>query len=257
LKQKVSKIIIGGSIESMIYAWRTQTKILVKEKEYVFRFDEKFSTTVFPEFNCENGKHLSANLIFALSFTGLMPYSGNIESIRETDGALKVITKGNKKIEIEFEELIRFDNFGESYMVYDFFNTRSMTPTKLSHLIDTESNFVSQLNLYKSPRVDDGKTKDIVVSSRMSRKDLLSPDYGQGIALIKVHRMLKSAGIRGTFAWERKGKRYYKKPKLEFHKRIPSRVVKPAILFSEVYNMKQEEGAEWKILETLRKKAET
>jgi len=229
----------------------------VKEKEYVFRFDEKFPSTGFPDFNCENGKHLSANLIFALSFTGLMPYSGNIESIRETDGILKVITKGNKKIEIEFEELIRFDSIGESYMVYDFFNTRSMTPTELSQLVDTESNFVSQLILYKSPRVDDGKTKDIVVSSKMTQKDLLSPDYGQGIALIKVQRMIKSAGIKGTFAWERKGKRYYKKPKLEFYKRITSRIVNPAILFSEVYNMKQEEGAEWKMLETLRKKAET
>ena len=257
MRQKVSKIIIGGSIESMIYAWRTQTKILVKEKEYVFRFDEKFSTAVFPEFNCENGKHLSANLVFALSFTGLMPYSGNIESIRETDGVLNVITKGNKKIEIEFEELIRFDSFGESYNVYDFFNTRSMTPTNLSQLIDTESNFISQLNLYRSPRVDDGRTKDIVTSSRMSHKDLLSPDCGQGIALIKVHRMLKSAGIKGTFAWERKGKRYHKKPKLEFHKRISTRIVNPTILFSEVYNMKQEEGAEWKMLEILRKKVET
>ena len=109
MSHNLPRIIIGGSIESMLYAWRTQTKILVKEKKYVFRFDEKFSSIDFIDFNCTNPKHLSSNLSFALALGGLLPYAGRIESIRADGETLRVMTKGNKRVEMLAKEIIYFD----------------------------------------------------------------------------------------------------------------------------------------------------
>ena len=66
--------------------------------------------------------------------------------------------------------------------------------------------------------------------------------------------MLKAAGATGKFAMERKGKRYYKKPRIEFYRRVISRQLKPKFSLKKICNMKQEEGQAWKMLEKLRKR---
>jgi hypothetical protein len=257
LRYKVPKLIIGGSIEAMLYAWRTQSKILVKEKKYVYRFDEKFFPTVFPDFNCEDAKHLSSNLSFALSFTGLMPYADNIASIREEDGFVKVITKNNKKIEIEFDELVYFDKDLNTYGVYDFFDTRQMGSHNTLEIKDDSDEFIKKINFYESPRTTNSVTKDFIGSSRMTHKQLLDPDYGPGIAKLKAMRMLKSEGLRGSLSQVYKGKEYYKSPKIEFFKRVIAQEYEPLYNFREVYNMEQIQETQWKTFEMLRKREET
>jgi len=257
LRYSLSKIIVGGSIESMLYAWRTQTKIIVKEKKYVFRFDEKFSSLTFADFDCDNPKHLSSNLSFALSLGGLMPYSGRIESVRVEGGALRVMTRGNKRIDIQAEEIVYFDKDLHDYNVYDFFDTRQMTTHDLEQISDDTDEFIKKINFYRSPRVLSGTTKDFIGRSTMDHQQLLSPDYGPGIAKIKVMRMLKAAGLKGRYSQTYNNKRYYRNPKIDFHKRIISQMYEPLHDFRSIYKMNQQEEKPWKTFETLRSKGET
>lgn len=257
MRYKLPKIIIGGSIESMLYAWRTQTKILVKERRYVFRFDEKFSSTDFVDFDCTNSKHLSSNLSFALALGGLMPYAGRIETVRVEGDALNIMTKGNKKVKIQAEEIVRFDKDLKDYHVYDFFNSRQMTSHDLEQIFDNTDEFIKKINFYRSPRVLGGTTKDFIGSSTMSHKNLLSPDFGPGIAKIKVMRMLKSAGLKGRYSQTYNDKRYYRNPKIEFHKRVVAQMYEPLYNFDNIYNMNQQKEGPWKTFETLKNKGET
>lgn len=244
-------IIIGGSLESLLYAWRTQTPILAKEIGYVFRHDKTYSSYDLSFMNAKDPKEFQKNLIFALSSTGLMPYASRISNIRQDAEIVDIFTEGNKKIQIKSQNIVKFDAHKEDYNVYDFFDMRAARSHDVTELVD-EGNFAYQINFYNSPRTDHSTHNDLVAASKLTHKELLDPDYGQGICMIKVKRMLKSAGVTGHFAWERKGKKYYKQIKMEFYKREVSRVLETRYSFDQIYNMKQEEGKAWKTFETLK-----
>lgn len=256
MKYEVPSLIIGCSIESLLYAWKTQTKIVVKDPEYVFRHDRRFSNLDLSFMNAENPKQFYNNLVFALSLTSLMLCPDNVATIREEDDAVNIVTKGSRKLVLHPNEIIYFDKETDVFNVYDYFDTREMTRNGISQLTD-DDDFIYQLDLYKSPRSCNTRSRDMVGSSRMTHEELLSPDLGQGIAMIKTLRMLKAAGVTGKFAMERKGKRYYKKPRIEFYRRVVSRQLKPKFSLKKIYNMKQEQGEAWKMLEKLRKREET
>ena len=256
MKYELPTLIIGKSIESLLYAWRTQSKIVIKEPEYVYRHDLKFCQYDLSFMNAKNPKQLYNNLTFALSLGSLLLCPGNISTIREQDGFVNIITKGSRKFEIKTEYINHFDANLDLFNVYDFFDTREMTPHDIETIKDPDSNFIYQVDFYRSPRVFNCRTRDVVGASRMTQEQLLSPDWGQGIAMLKMLRMFKSEGINGKFAWQRNDKRYYKRPKIEFYKRVVSQQTVPKYCFDEIYNMKQEEGDAWKMLERLRKRGE-
>lgn len=185
-----------------------------------------------------------------------MPYGGNIENIRQEGNCLKIITKGNRRVEIEVEEIIHFDKYLKDYWVYDFFDSRQMRAHEANEIFDDTDEFVKKINFYMSPRAANGTTKDFIGSSNLTHKQLLSPDYGPGISKIKVMRMLKQAGLTGRLSQVYKGKEYYKRPKIEFHKRVVTQAYKPLYDFNTIYNMEQHEEKAWKTFETLKKKGE-
>ena len=86
----------------------------------------------------------------------------------------------------------------------------------------------------------------------MSREQLFNPDWGNGIVKLKVLRMLASEGITGHLSVRTPKKTYYKKPKIEFYKRIVSERWEPQMTFDEIYNMEQVKGESWKMIQKLR-----
>ena len=206
--------------------------------------------------NADNPKQLYNNLTFSLAATSLLLCPNNVSNIRESNGEVNIITKGNRRVILQADNVLYFDKQTNLHNVYDFYDTREMSRTNASVLTDPEEDFVYQINLYNSPRASHNRSKDVVAASRMTLEQLLSADYGQGIVMLKILRMFKSEGINGKFAWERKGTRYYKRPKLEFYRRVTSPVLEPKYSFNKVYNMKQQKEKPWKTLETLRKKEE-
>jgi hypothetical protein len=191
-----------------------------------------------------------------MALSSLLLFPGNVESIREEDDGIAVITKGSRIKKLKTNSLTYFDEkIPDSFDVYDFFDTKLMRRHDRDELLDSDD-FVSQINFYKSRR-DSVSTKDLVASSRLTREQLLDPSYGNGIAKIKVLRMLKSEGITGPLSVRTEKKIYYKNPKIEFFERVVSGRSRPLHSFKEIYSMKQTEGEEWKMIQKLKARQTT
>ena len=202
--------------------------------------------------NAKDPKELWVNLCFVMSLSSLFLFPDNIENIRETDTGLDVFTKGSKIKQIKTDSVQYFDQKLDNLLnVYDFFDTRSMRVHDKWE-IEEEGLFANRINFYKSPRVDNGITKDFVVSSVMTPEELLDPDWGNGIVKIKALRMFASEGITGMISVKTEKKTYYKKPKIEFYKRVVSERWQPMLSFEEIYNMKQKKGEAWRMAQTLK-----
>ena len=251
-----SKVIVGGSLESLLYAWRTQTPILIKDPHYVFRHDADLVGYDFSFIRARDPKELQKNLLFALSFTGLMICGARVENFRIDEDIINVYTSGNKTVPIKTEDIIKFDVPTGLYSVYDFFDVRQTSRHEVKKVVD-DGDFVYQINFHRTPRTARGDHFDAIGASRMTQKQLLSPDYGQGIAMIKMIRMLKEAGVKGPFAMQKKGRRYYKRIKLDFFKREVCETLEAKYSFKEIYEMRQEEGEAWKTIETILRRKET
>ena len=124
---------------------------------------------------------------------------------------------------------------------------------KITEILGTDD-FVRQINFYSSPRSSVAVTKDLVASSRMTPEQLLDPAYGNGIVRLKTLRMLASEGITGPLSVKTEKKTYYKKPRIEFFKRVVSERTKPLCSFDEAYKLEQVKGEAWKMIEKLRAK---
>ena len=249
-------MIIGRSLSSLLYCWKTQTRCIIHEPIQPHRFDKEYCGYDFSFANANDSKELWVNLCFTMALSSLLLFPGNVESIREEDDGIAVITKGSRIKRLKTDSLTYFDEkIADSFDVYDFFDTKLMRRHDRNELLDSDD-FVSQINFYKSRR-DSVSTKDLVASSRMTREQLLDPSYGNGIAKIKVLRMLKSEGITGPLSVRTEKKTYYKNPKIEFFERVVSERSKPLHTFKEVFNMKQTEGEEWKMIQKLKARQTT
>lgn len=246
------KIIVGKSLSCILYCWRTQTRCVIHEPSYIFRFDEQYKGYDFSFMNAENPKQLWTNLCFAMGMSSLLLFHDNVESIREEEDGLAFVTKGSRIKRIKTENVVYFDEpVSDTFGVYDFFDTRSTRRHDLWE-IKGDDDFVSQINFYYSPRQDCNVTKDLVTASTMTQEQVLDPSYGNGIVRLKVLRMLAREGITGPLSVRTEKKTYYKKPKIDFHKRVVSQITRPLHSFEEVYNMKQVKGEAWKMIESLR-----
>ena len=182
-----------------------------------------------------------------MSLSSLLLFPNNVASYRFNNDTLTVITKGNKRVEIETDNLQQFDRDTKYHGVYDFFDIKELSSHDIDRIED-HTDFIGQLDFYRFS----GTTRGLVGSSRMTHEELLDPDLGQGIAKLKALRMIKDRGLVGNFSREHNGKRYYKKPKIEFHKRVVTPLVKSQLTFDEVYRMPQTKGEAWKMIETLK-----
>ena len=202
--------------------------------------------------NSRGPRELWSNLCFSMAMSSLLLAPDNVESIREEENGITVITKGSRIKKFNADEIIYFDkNILDSFDVYDFFDTRSMRTHDKTEILG-DDDFVRQINFYPSPRSSVAVTKDLVTSSRMTQEQLLDPSYGNGIVRLKTLRMLKSEGITGPMSVKTEKKTYYKKPRIEFFKRIVSERTDPLHSFDEVYNLEQTKGEAWKMIEKLR-----
>lgn len=247
-------MIIGKSLESLLFAWRTQQKCIISNPVYINRHDSKYNALVLDEFNASNAYEFWANLSFCMGLTGLLLYPNNVENIRQDDNSVTISTKGAKIIEISSNHITWFDKVLDgSFDVYDYFDVRSAKYHSVS-VINSTSDFVRKINFFPSPRTGANQTKDLVASSRMTQEQLLSPDWGNGIVRLKVLRMMDSEGITGSLSSKTKTKTYYKKPKINFYKRVVSNRIEPIHSLIDIVNMKQVKEQAWKTAQILKVK---
>ena len=247
-------MIICRSLESLLYAWRTQQKCVVYDPTYINRHEDKYKVLDYENLNSCNAYEYWANLCFCMSMTGLLLCPNNIESLREDDGQLTLATKRSKIVKLNLDKITWFDTIvNDCYSVYDYFDVRSAKPHNIS-LINGDDHFVKKINFFPSPRIGANQTKDLVASSVMTREQLLSPDWGNGIVRLKVLRMMDSEGITGSLSVRTETKAYYKKPKINFYKRIVSDKITPLYSLKDIVEMKQIKGEPWKTIQILKTK---
>ena len=175
-------LIIGKSLESLLYAWKTQQRCILLNPLYVFRYDKNYSEYNFDFMNAKDAKAImDQSMFFTMSMSSLLLFPDNVQSIRESKYGIDVFTKGSKIKQINHKNVQYFDEKADNLLnVYDFFDTRSMKVHDKWEILG-DDDFVNRINFYVSPRVDKGTTKDFVASSVMTPEQLLNPDWGNGI----------------------------------------------------------------------------
>jgi hypothetical protein len=245
------KIIIGRTPSCLLFSWRTQTPCILKSHLIYHCCDSQFEDLDFSEFNAKTISEMVTNLSFIMTFTGLLLHPSNVQSLR-IDDKINLITNNNRKIVYD-AEAIQFDGKQDKlFDVYDEFYWRRGSAHKVDSLASRER-FCRRIDFYSSNRRNvRPDTKDLTVVSILDAEQLLSPDYGNGVVRIKALRMMAKAGLKGQLGMIKNGKEYYKRIKMDFHKRESIPRFKQMMGFEEAFQMEQQREKPWKTFEKLR-----
>jgi hypothetical protein len=241
MNPQYKNIVVGSSIEALLFAFKNNYPVIFTTARRPFRFDyfdphidmsflkipgaAKSLTTFEGEKRVGTPKQfLWERILFLLSLDGRVPLSNLCHTLR-CDGA-KIIcsTEYNKIAEIKFDMCHYFgddNSYGfvkqkslatDEYLCYDWvaFNRGG------KHSIDyfkTSDNMVHEIWFYPSDRIDgDTPVKDACVVSVLTEPQLLDFDYSETMVRFKLIHEMESRGMKGLFnGYSTSGKpKYYK-----------------------------------------------
>ena len=140
----IDELILGGSLESLLYAYKTETPIIIDKSRRPFELDMAPSELDWsflgykPETDV-GSLRLWERLSFLLSLSGLLLFPNSIENITEHHNRLVIVTHNMRKLEVTFNKLRKFDtNFTNYAWVYDWFAVRSGGKHDIDFLEDEE-----------------------------------------------------------------------------------------------------------------------
>jgi len=147
--------------------------------------------------------------IFDLGMNSLLPIPFDVERIAFEGERLKVVTKGNTKVLIDFKKLHLFDldncgNLGvdeivKDYLVHDMFDITAGSRLGRDIVLKPKDTFIKLIEFVTSNRIDRntaGDFKDIVTTSIISSADIRSFDCSETIVRIFLERKLKEHDIK-------------------------------------------------------------
>ena len=222
------KIVIGSSLEALMFAFNNQLPVFFSEAERPFRFDFLDPSLDLSDLNLENEERtlrtfdmemkvglpkeiLWERLMFVLSYFGKVPFANLCKSMRYTGSTIVFSDEYSKLAEINFNHCYYFGDknchkllnekpvdTGE-YICYDWiaFNRGG------KHDIDfitTEDDFVRSIWFYSSDRIDgNSPVKDACVVSHLTTEQLSDFDYSETMARFKMLHEMESRGMKGKF----------------------------------------------------------
>lgn len=210
-----NKLVIGHTLDAIIYANKTNSFFIRNSMDGIFPFDE-----INDDVDLGNIKHsfdkkrdLFNFLLYELALKGKAALTDMVETIRidEEEKTLRAITKRSTKIEASYDEIRIFNTDKISspvfdvenpkkYRVYDWYNVKSGLKHNHEFLL-SEDDFCKKVYFYLSPRFHGNKNrglKDLVVESVLTKKQLHNVDYSDSISRLKVISMMHAAGIKGA-----------------------------------------------------------
>ena len=226
---KYENIAIGATLSSVLYSFYTQTPLIFVEGATIHPFDfcdSDIDLSLFridPKSYClkqsDNEQfvfgppkqQIYEKLLALLSLSGLVPFSHLAKSINIEDDHLKVITEGNKVINVEYEKLIVFDDNkinglphiieneqNKPTQVLDWFEV-NLGGTHDIDYIETDSDFVKKIFFYSSQRdYTQSDKKDLLAISYLTPDEAVyNYQYSDTYAKFKILQCMKQAGIRG------------------------------------------------------------
>tara|TARA_R110000824_G_scaffold342743_2_gene529230 strand:- start:1561 stop:2418 length:858 start_codon:yes stop_codon:yes gene_type:complete len=208
-----NKIVIGGDIRALLYAYLHELPVVYSRPNPPFRFD------MFPGTELESiglgsvepssCRQIWEKLVFLLGISGLMPINTLDNSLRIKDSILNV-SSGAKTIKFKFNKLVIFEDEGITGLpkvlkeekgknrVIDWVNVRSGCRHNHLYLEDDQTSFVREIYFYPMNRSDNRKLKDLVAVSYLTDKQLKDFEFSDTMAKFKIIEMMKDTGIRGA-----------------------------------------------------------
>ena len=210
-----NKLVIGHTLDAIIYANKTNSFFIRNSMDGIFPFDEIDDDTDLGSIKHPFSKKrdLFNFLLYGLALKGKVALTDMVETIRINEEAktLYVITNRSAKIEASYGEIRIFDTDKISspafdvkspkmYRVYDWYNVKSGLKHKHDFLLSGDD-FCKKVYFYLSPRFHGNKNrglKDLAVESILTRKQLHDANYSDSISRLKVISMMRDAGIKGA-----------------------------------------------------------
>ncbi|MAH48820.1 hypothetical protein CMI37_23535 [Candidatus Pacearchaeota archaeon] len=199
------------TIDNIVLGWREEAVSFAAEHNYhlIVNSDQREHYYFQRE---DDIKHKWFEGIFQLGMKSLLPIPFEIQTVGFEDEKLKVITKGNTKVLINFGKLHIFDldNFTnlnveeivEDYTVYDFFDITAGAKQINRPIVEFENTFVKTATFVPTNRSDRDKSgatlKDILVKSHIQSEDIKSFDFSETVVRLLLMRRLKELEIRAV-----------------------------------------------------------
>ncbi len=246
-------LILGGSIESLLYCYLNNKKLLIINNLYPFELEKLSYCDSLRLLGYSNDETIyksevwdRLSLLMCLNGSLVMP--NIVKNHRQNDERIVLVTDHNKRVIITADNIIEFDNIKDDYyFVYDWFNVRSgNNHDKL--LISDDDKFIKNIHFYTAKRIGgNNRMKDLVGESIMTEDQINSPNYSEGIARLKILRMMKANGIKG----QSNGVRSNYAIKIEHTHRQILLNYQPASTTNEITENEVEIGEQWNLTKKL------
>jgi hypothetical protein len=256
----VPKLITGGSLESLIYAYMTETPIVLTQPYVPFELEEVEYNDIYQILGYSNNTPITKvqvwdRLVFILSMAGLVMMPNNVRTVRQEGNKIIFSLNDNTRFTIAYERKISFDTHLEKDVtVYDWFDIKSGSKLELKEINDKESNLVNKIIFYDSVRKGNGGKgrKDLVAISKVKTKDILEYENSEGYVRLKTIQMMKDEGLRGRpNGYNKLGKQLFYAINIEHTHREIIKKYKPKYTIEEIFKQIKQEKDIWKLTKKL------
>ena len=219
MRLEYSDIVLGSSLDAVVYAFNNRYPIFFSEVERPFRFDfiehnfdlsflklclkPKILTTFSGDKKVGIMKEvLWERLLFLLSLDGCVPSSDLCTSIRHEQDSIVCFNEYSKIAQIRYERIHDFTKQAKSnkLVCYDWIAFNSGGKHEIDY-IQTGDQFVKEIWFYSSDRIC-GKTKvkDACAVSYIDKDDIDDFDFSETMARFKVIKEMESRGMKGLLS---------------------------------------------------------
>ena len=260
-----NKIIIGGSLESLLYSFISDTPILIKDPIVPFELDLIDDSYDLSFLGYDGSRDIYKSevwdrLSFLLSMAGIVIFPNIISNIRHENKSFFITTTQKSRIKVKYNQLLDFDKvLDDEVSVYDWFDVRSGSVHRHKVIHDKQSDLVNKLFFYPSRRIGQTKMrKDVVAFSKIKSNELLNYSNSEAYARLKSLKMMKEAGIRGrSNGYNKKGTQLHYAVKIEHTHREVIKNYKPMHSIKQILKKSKRKGKLWNSAKKLFRHKET
>ena len=201
---KFDKLVLGGSLTALLYAYKKNLPILIDVAHVPFVLQEvpvhwDLSFIGFSKSGQHKKSQVWDRLSFLLAMSGLVLFPNNIQSFRLEGNQINIIGLDNKKMIVKFNDLVEFDRDSKDYfMVYDWFAVHSGSRHDWEVIPNPDQDLCHLLLFHRSTRPRTrSDVKDVCAVSRVSKSSLNNLEWSPTYTRIKTLQMMKEVGIKG------------------------------------------------------------
>jgi len=211
-------VVLGSSLDAVLFAFNHGYPIFFAEPERPFRFDYLHPKIELAELKIPNQQNslmtfegqklvgipkelLWERMLFLLSLDGKAPLAGLCTNIRRHVNSFRCFNEYSKIYDVYFDKLHDFTQKPKTkkYVCYDWIAFNRGGKHEID-LIETEDKFVKQIWFYPSDRIcGNTKVKDACAVSFIEENRLEEFDLSETMARFKVVSEMEGRGMLGLF----------------------------------------------------------